>query len=763
MVAKQRRGDKEAALAQLPQQQKQHHNQKLHKHNSNKHRLLLFGIKKSSAASIVIICLLSLSSVCVLRNELQFLNNVHKQQPPQMQMHLRNNLGRVNNNNLAYNYSRVEERNGEDLPSALKQQPTCEINSGLTDMLTNLDLGWDDVDNYNNATTTTTTNNAGGGGGGAPKWLKAMCPEVVSHYDRFPSFKGTPTLRKSIFPLHYTNNAAQAICTMKVVKLLAASIQSQVYLHAGAHLGAIIHGQPIPWDDDVDMLMPYMKKKEFMEACNTFGEEVPIYFDEESDIRVELHCVVGYNAIKVWLQYPGMKKETPKSVSHYSPFVDLFLFKIESGTLYEVSPKGKRQFDNQKKTAIVFNTADYFPTRPYYFGGVHFIGPQPQISEKRFAVQNCIMAVNNHRLEKWTGDRFCLDCQKLYKVFPFVYDNSNSFIKVYDRVDEQQLLPPQGAVFQPLTDTTIEQRKQWFNASSSEKQSLTDAIPNLNAVEIDNSISPLDECRGNKLKVIEFNAERGKRWLESTELLKDADVIILNEMDIGMARSDQQHTTRLMAYYLGMNYAWGLEFVELTLGDQGDRDNIHSSEQNFHGLHGNAILSKCKISNTTIFRNQVGSYFSNEPNSVNAKGLERRLGGRMIMLGRIMVNGTSVVIGSTHKLRGFREEVKEYIHSSPTVIAGDQVPSFCGDVGLNVIVSDPKHHTFPASCTRLGGHRGDNICSNLKIAKEEYTLYPCVRPYGVNLPRTYITLGDHALTGAVFELPLTAVASALGA
>ncbi len=428
-----RREDKEVAHAQLlrqqqqhtQEQQKQHHNQKLHNHNSKHH--LLFGIKKSSAASFVIICLLSLSSVCVLHKELRFLNNIHKQQSPQMrQMHLRNNLGRVNN--LAYNYSHVEERNGEDMPSALKQQPTCQINSGLTDILTKLDLGWDDVDNDDINATTTTKNT-----GGAPKWLKAMCPEVVSHYDRFPSFKITPTLRKSVFPLHYTNNAAQSICTLKVVKLLAASIQSQVYLNAGAHLGAIIHGQPIPWDDDVDVLMPYEKKKAFMEACNRFGEKVPIYFDEESDIRVELHCVVGYNTIKVWLQYPGMKKETPISLSHYSPFVDLALFKIESDTLYEVSPKGKLQLD-------VYKTADYFPTRPYYFGGVHFIGPQPQISEKRFAVQNCIMAVNNHRLEVSTGDNFCLDCQKLYKVFPFVYNNS--FIKVHGRADEQQLLLP---------------------------------------------------------------------------------------------------------------------------------------------------------------------------------------------------------------------------------------------------------------------------------------------------------------------------------
>ncbi len=350
---------------------------------------------------------------------------------------------------MAYNYSRVEERNGEDLPSALKQQPTCQINSDLTDILTKLDLGWDD-DVDNNAT----INNAGGGGG-APKWLKAMCPEVISHYDRFPSFKGTPTLRKSIFPLQFTNNAAQSICTMKVVKLLAASIQVQVYLHAGAHLGAIVHGQPIPWDDDVDMLMPYKKKKAFMEACNSFGEKVPIYFDEESDIRVELHCLVESNAIKVWLQYPGMKKETDtyKPNSYYSPYVDLFLFKNESDTLYEVSPKGKRQTIYQK-TAVVFNTAEYFPTRPYYFGGVHFSGPQPQISEKRYAVQNCVMSGYSHRLEWGTGDIFCLDCQKLYKMFPFVYDNS--FIKVHGRADEQQLLPPSAH---------DDSNADWFNVS----------------------------------------------------------------------------------------------------------------------------------------------------------------------------------------------------------------------------------------------------------------------------------------------------------
>jgi hypothetical protein len=611
------------------------------------------------------------------------------------------------------------QQNFEDLPSVLKKPSTCEVNPKLTDILTRIDLGWKDE-----------------GADEAPEWLKVMCPEVVDHFNRFPSFKETSVLTKTRHPLHFTNNAAQSVCTMKVVKLLAASIEARIYLHAGSHLGAIIHGQPIPWDDDVDMWMPSEKKKAFVDACNSFGDKIPIL---THPVRVELHCFVGYNAIKVWLQPEGMEKLTAKWADYYSPFVDLFLFKIKSGTMLEVSPKGEQQ------AKVAFDITDYFPTQPFYFGGVHFFGPQTQISEKRYTVQNCIMSGYSHRFELRGLGKRCLDCQKLHKRFPFVYDGT--YIKVDGQAYEQEVYPPRGTVFQPLTATTVEQRKQWFNASSSEKQKLTDELPNLNAVEIDNTISPLEECPS-KLVVVEFNAERGKRWLESTELLSDADVIILNEMDIGMARSDNQHTTRLMAHYLGMNYAWGLEFVELTLGDQGDRDNIASSEQNFHGLHGNAILSKCMISNTTIFRNNVGPYFSHTPNNVNANGLEKRLGGRMIMLGRIMVNGTSVVVGSTHKLNGFRKEVKKYINSSPSIIAGDQIPSFCGDVGLEVIQSSPRHHTWPATCTELGGHRGDNICSNMKVVEEENTLYPCVKQYGMN-----VRLSDHALTGAVFELP----------
>lgn len=610
----------------------------------------------------------------------------------------------------------------EEIPSALKENSTCEVNVNLSNFICSLDLGWDDPM-------------------GAPEWLSSMCPEVVDHFTRFPSFQKHLRYGNSWVPIQTTQYIAHAVCTMKVVNAIAASINARVYLHAGSHLGAVIHGQPIVWDDDVDMWMDFSKMESFLEVCRRFGDQVPIL---KYPSRVELHCVTEFNAVKVWLQPEGAEKLTPPWAKHWSPFVDVFMFKVRGGNIDEVSPEGSQQ----RNSNISFRLRDFFPSRPFYFGGIHLMGPPASLAKARYTLQNCKMGVWNHRLEQFLADRhmnLCIDCRQLYKLFPFVYNTS---MKVTSSMAEQALFPDVATVFQPLLNTTLNQRRQLFQSHPSEAQQLTDQIPHLDEVEIDNTISPSSKCMGNKIKVIEFNAERGKRWYESAEVLKEFDVIILNEMDVGMARSDQQHTTRLLAYYLGMNYAWGVEFIELTLGDLGDRTNIDQSEENFHGLHGNAILSRCHLRDARIFRNPVGDYFSDKPNNVNAHGLEKRLGGRMILLTRILIEGTSVVIGSTHKSHGFHKEIRDYVGHSPAVIAGDQDALFCGNVGLKNILSDPHHHTWPASCTGFGNHRGDNICANMDVSEKEFTVKPCVDSHGLN-----ISLGDHALTGASFKLP----------
>merc|ERR1719384_399976 len=160
-----------------------------------------------------------------------------------------------------------------------------------------------------------------------------------------------------------------------------------------------------------------------------------------------------------------------------------------------------------------------------------------------------------------------------------------------------------------------------------------------------------------------------------------------------------------------MNYAWGLEFVELTAGTKEDRENANGIPDQ-RGFHGNAFLTKCAISDPIIFRNEVGPYFSSKPNSVNANGTEKRLGGRMGLFGRIVVDGESVVIGSVHKLEWYEDKIKEYIGPRDAIIAGDQNGRFCDRWGLKNVISttvgDQEHFTWPATCNSNGHVRGDN-------------------------------------------------------
>jgi hypothetical protein len=70
-----------------------------------------------------------------------------------------------------------------------------------------------------------------------------------------------------------------------------------------------------------------------------------------------------------------------------------------------------------------------------------------------------------------------------------------------------------------------------------------------------------------------------------------------------------------------MNYAWAIEFIELTRGTQ-DEQKATNGSYNFLGLHGNGVLAKYPIVNPVIYRNDIGPYFSDVGSPINADGFE---------------------------------------------------------------------------------------------------------------------------------------------
>ncbi len=74
--------------------------------------------------------------------------------------------------------------------------------------------------------------------------------------------------------------------------------------------------------------------------------------------------------------------------------------------------------------------------------------------------------------------------------------------------------------------------------------------------------------------------------------LADSDVLLLNEADLGMARSGNRAVAETLARELGMHYAFAPSHFNLTKGSGLERQ---TAEDNELGLEGNAILSRYPI------------------------------------------------------------------------------------------------------------------------------------------------------------------------
>ena len=175
--------------------------------------------------------------------------------------------------------------------------------------------------------------------------------------------------------------------------------------------------------------------------------------------------------------------------------------------------------------------------------------------------------------------------------------------------------------------------------------------PQLEAVDIDNTIAT-NNVMPPSLHVIEYNIQRGVHWKRACDLIRkhgNPDIIFINEADWGMSRSNNEHVARRMAYELGLNYVWGVEFLELTPGTESEtkeakdasdcignrRGSGFSGKVDSLGLHGNAILSKYPLSNVRVVRSPGIEHIYGVRNDLTADGFELRLGGRMTIYATI--------------------------------------------------------------------------------------------------------------------------------
>lgn len=234
------------------------------------------------------------------------------------------------------------------------------------------------------------------------------------------------------------------------------------------------------------------------------------------------------------------------------------------------------------------------------------------------------------------------------------------------------------------------------------------------------------------------DSDEYKEVLSQIDLLQSADVLVLQELDWGMKRTDYKEVVRELGEALRMNWAYGVEFVEIDPINLGieefeealpeDRDELRAQiavdKKLFRGLHGTAILSRYPIRNARLrpLRVQGYDWYKSEKERVSLPEKGKRIAGEKIFLekisreirrgGRTLLSvaldipdlpGQRLIVAAPHlenhcKPGRRREQMKEvlsYLNAvkAPLVLAGD----------LNTSLSDNTPTSFKRELTKRVG------------------------------------------------------------
>lgn len=177
------------------------------------------------------------------------------------------------------------------------------------------------------------------------------------------------------------------------------------------------------------------------------------------------------------------------------------------------------------------------------------------------------------------------------------------------------------------------------------------------------------------LRVVQWNIEKGLRFqgiaehLATHPDLAEADVIFLNEVDVGMARTGNRHVARELAEWLNFVWAFAPAHLELTKGVGAD---LEADGENAEALQGNAILSRFALHDVRVA--PVFDCF--EPYHFH----EKRYGRRVAIVATLDTEAGPLHLAGTHlevrntpqcRARQIRDVVEALPPTGPALVAGD--------------------------------------------------------------------------------------------
>lgn len=236
-------------------------------------------------------------------------------------------------------------------------------------------------------------------------------------------------------------------------------------------------------------------------------------------------------------------------------------------------------------------------------------------------------------------------------------------------VDLEKNDPPSPALaekLEHLLNTPFLSNEAYFNGAKPKRPSSPELGPFLRAIcwNIERGIH-FDQIRialsepGRFDQVLAEKKDPKTKPLTSDELkvvkqqldvLQPADILILNEVDYGVTRTDYRDVARDLAKALNMNYAYGVEFLELDplnlglekveLEDKEAQADIQKSfdadKSRYLGMHGTAVLSRYPIRRASLRPLSVCyDWYASEKKEISKLEAGRRKGANLAFMERI--------------------------------------------------------------------------------------------------------------------------------
>ena len=240
-----------------------------------------------------------------------------------------------------------------------------------------------------------------------------------------------------------------------------------------------------------------------------------------------------------------------------------------------------------------------------------------------------------------------------------------------------------------------------------------------------------------RIRVVDWNINRGEQLSGVIDFLasQNADLLVLQEVDMNTRRARRLNVAEELARALGMNYVFGREFQELA-------ESSHGSP----AYTGQATLSRWPLCSPRLIRFQRQSDFWRPRWWIpNVPIFQERLGGRIALVTEVRIVGRPLAVYNLHlesreddqlrasQLQEVLADTRTLPPSTPVIVAGDMnfdtsQPAAAGLVERSGLCDLIGPHSVPTTPRRLfhSGQAIDRALVRGPVRAEDITVYHSV-------------------------------------